>query len=65
MLLQVEGYMYVNAQNRMRMRMYNCFNDIKLHHRFAPVVVPPSASADLKPHVVRAGAPASKGNMAA
>jgi hypothetical protein len=28
--LQVEGYMYANAQNRMRMRIYNCFNDIKV-----------------------------------
>ena len=28
--MQVEGYMYANAQNRMRMRVYNCFNDIKV-----------------------------------
>lgn len=45
--------MYTNSQNRMRMRMYNCFNDIKLHQRFVPVVSPPSQNKDMKPHVVR------------
>ena len=45
--------MYTNSQNRMRMRIYNCFDDIKLHQHFKSVVSPPSENADLKPHVVR------------
>jgi hypothetical protein len=47
----VEGYMYANAQNRMRMRVYNCFNDIKLHHRFAHLVTRPLDNADRKPRI--------------
>ena len=49
--VQVEGYMYCNSQNRMRMRIYNCFNDIKLHHHFAPIVTRPLDSADRKPRI--------------
>lgn len=30
LVVQIEGFMYCNAQNRMRMRIYNCFNDIKV-----------------------------------
>ena len=45
--------MYTNSQNRMRMRIYNCFNDIKLHQRFVAVTSPPSQNKDMKPHVVR------------
>ena len=52
-LLQVEGYMYCNSQNRMRMRMYHCLTDIKLHQRFAPMVSAPDRLSDMKPHVVR------------
>lgn len=47
----IEGYMYCNAQNRMRMRIYNCFNDIKLHHRFAKIVTRPLDNADRKPRI--------------
>ena len=46
--------MYCNSQNRMRMRMYHCFTDIKLHQRFAPMVSGPDRLSDMKPHVVRA-----------
>ncbi len=44
--------MYCNSQNRMRMRMYHCFTDIKLHQRFAPMVSAPDRLSDMKPHVV-------------
>ena len=44
--------MYCNSQNRMRMRMYHCFTDIKLHQRFAPMVSGPDRATDMKPHVV-------------
>ena len=44
--------MYCNSQNRMRMRMYHCFTDIKLHQRFAPMVSAPDRASDMKPHVV-------------
>ena len=47
--------MYCNSQNRMRMRMYHCFTDIKLHQRFAPMVSAPDRASDMKPHVVRPG----------
>lgn len=49
--LQVEGYMYCNSQNRMRMRIYNCFNDVKLHHHFAPIVTRPLDTPDRKPRI--------------
>jgi len=45
--------MYCNSQNRMRMRMYHCFTDIKLHQRFASMVSAPDRLSDMKPHVVR------------
>ena len=56
-LAQVEGYMYCNSQNRMRMRMYHCFTDIKLHQRFAPMVSGPDRLYDMKPHVVSLSPP--------
>ena len=43
--------MYSNAQNRMRMRMYNVLSDVKRGHGFLPIVTPPYNSPDLKPHV--------------
>ena len=49
--LQIEGYMYVNSQNRMRMRIYNVLDDVKRNHAFEPVVVAPSDSPDFKPRV--------------
>lgn len=43
--------MYSTSENRMRMRIYNCFNDVRLHHNFAHMVVAPTQSADRKPRV--------------
>ena len=48
---QVEGYMYSNAQNRMRMRIFNVLDDVKREAGFAPVVTRPADSPDFKPRV--------------
>lgn len=50
-MLQMEAYMYVNSQNRMRMRLYNVLEDIKRDHAFEPIITPPFESPDLKPRV--------------
>ena len=43
--------MYVNAQNRMRMRIFNVLDDVKREHGFAPVVTRPADSPDFRPRV--------------
>lgn len=48
---QVEGYMYTNSQNRMRMRMYNVLRDIKREQAFYPIVTSPADSPDFKPRI--------------
>ena len=42
---------YCNAQNRMRMRIYNVLEDVRRGHAFVPIITPPSESPDLKPRV--------------
>ena len=43
--------MYSNAQNRMRMRIFNVLDDVKRESGFAPVVTRPADSPDFKPRV--------------
>eukprot|EP00891_Asterochloris_glomerata_P004119 jgi/Astpho2/4119/fgenesh1_pg.00063_%23_104_t len=47
----VEGYMYSNSQNRMRMRLYHTRQDVFPNYVFTPIVSPPAASPDFKPRV--------------
>ncbi len=47
----IEGYQYCNAQNRMRMRVFNVLDDVKREAGFAPVVTRPADSPDFKPRV--------------
>lgn len=42
--MQVEGYQYASAGNRMRLRMFNVLDDVKRDHAFAPIVTCPSGA---------------------
>ena len=43
--------MYINSQNRMRMRLYNILEDVKRQHAFESIVTSPLDSPDYKPRV--------------
>ncbi|KAK9856462.1 hypothetical protein WJX84_003016 [Apatococcus fuscideae] len=47
----VEGWMYSNSQERMRLRIYNVKNSVRPGHGFAPMVTPPHETPELKPRI--------------
>ncbi|KAK9837394.1 hypothetical protein WJX84_010244 [Apatococcus fuscideae] len=47
----VEGWMYSNSQERMRLRIYNVKNNVRPAHGFAAMVTPPHETPELKPRI--------------